>query len=249
MRKQLTRQERACLRQWLRHRRAVRAPNLVPLPDYPGRADRYYASLGRVVAVEITRLVDPDKERAEADPVTFLRNDIAPLVEGQLPGKYFAALKPPWNIPRKNSPRRRQLAEAVAREILSRAPDTSGHLTDVSFLPDVRLSLIRASTQGGVRGLVYGGRSSLYGGWEGEERRAAKAAMETAIPRKARKGQLGGADIAWRVLVLHDLMGGGEPAVLDEVVSSLSSTERSAFDEIAVVSMWGDSRCYTVALH
>jgi hypothetical protein len=90
--------------------------------------------------------------------------------------------------------------------------------------------------------------SSLYGGWEGEERRAAKIAMEAAISSKAKKGQLEGADVAWRVLILHDLMGSGEPAVLDEVVSALPSAERSAFDEIALVSMSDNGACYCLAL-
>jgi len=43
-------------------------------------------------------------------------------------------------------------------------------------------------------------------------------------------------------------MGGAEPAVLDNVVSILSSTERSAFDEIAIVSMWDNSACHSVVL-
>jgi hypothetical protein len=201
------------------------------------------------VAVEVTRLVDPDKERGQADPKRFLLRDVAPLLEGNLPARYFASISPPWSIPPVGSNERKRLAACVATEIAIAAPrvQAQGALADVSVAPDIRLHLIRASLDDGRRGIVYGGMGSLYGGWEGELRRQAGVAVRTAIVRKAEKRQTEGSNVKRRVLLLHDLMGGAEADVLDAVLRDLPPTERKAFDEVAVVEMFDNPVCYRVA--
>lgn len=224
-------------------------PNLVPLSRYPGRADRYYAGLGGIVAVEVTRLVEPDKERAEREPHKLLMHDIAPLLEGRVPGKYFAMIHPPWNVPPVGSARRLQLAQTVADAIRSIAPVTTAErMSEVRLGDDVHLHLIRGSARDGRGEVVYGGMSSLYGGFEGELRRAAQLRIEHAISNKAGKRQVEGTEITRRVLLLHDLMGGAEPDVLDAVVTSLPVAGR-AFDEIAVVPMFDSPACYRLSLN
>jgi hypothetical protein len=228
----------------------VGEPNLVALPDHSGRADRYYGSAEGLVAVEVTRLVDPDKERGEADPKKFLLRDVAPLLEGNLPARYFASISPPWTIPPVGSNERKRLAASVATEIAIAAPhvQAAGALADVSVEPDIRLHLIRASVDDGRREVVYGGMGSLYGGWEGELRREAAIAIASAISLKASKRQTEGRDISRRVLLLHDLMGGAEPDVLDSVVAALPAVDRNAFDEVAVVAMFDNAACHRVTL-
>lgn len=249
MRGSLTQQERRALAHWLSQRRRDGERRIVPAGDQRGRADRYYASPDGRVAVEVSRLVIPEKERAEHDALSFFHHDVAPIVKDQIPGLYFASLNPRRIIPPKGTRSRRELAHALAAEIISTTRSrAAGHAGTRVFLGRDALLHLYDATQTGERAIIYGGMPSLYGGFDGPVRREAMSAMVTVIGAKAVRGQLAGQDIVRRVLILDDYIADGEPDDLDAVISDLDPDVRAAFDEIAIVGRFRRG-CYRAILN
>jgi hypothetical protein len=245
----LTRSERAAIFVWRLYRRSLSEPNLVPTPKPLGRADRYYRQGKHLVGVEVTRLLVPAKQRIEADADRFLMREVAPLVAGHLPGRFYGFIDLPWHVPPKGSPDRRALAGAVANLIVSRSPRAADlpTLTDVSVHPYVSLSIHPSERSANVSELVWGGSNSLYGGFEGPVNQEQREVIQAAVTSKAAKGQLS-SDLDHRVLLLQDKMFGIEPFVFNDAVTTLPREVVASFDEIVLVSSFNAGRCIRAAI-
>jgi hypothetical protein len=249
MQRPLSKGERGAILVWRLYRRTLGEANLVPSPKPLGRADRYYRQDTRLVGVEVTRLLVPEKERLEADADKFLKREIAPLVAGRVPGRFYGFIDLPWRVPPKGSTNRRVLAATVAHLIVSRTQSRTkpATLTDVSVRPYVGLSIHPSETSSEISELVWGGSNSLYGGFEGPVNEEQRGVIQAAVLSKAAKGQLSG-HLDHRVLLLHERMFGVEPAVFHEAIDALPREVVASLDEIVLVSTSNDGRCVRASI-
>lgn len=229
-----------CLRKWMEWRQSRGLEQLVKLPCKPSGPDRQYRdSLGRLIGVEVTRVLEPS-EREQGNVATdFLFQEVAPLVERQLPWAAFAMVHLPWKIPQRD---RAQLARVVAERIIEAAATLEvGQTADCSVATQtasVDLSIFRGSGQESRLQLGVSGWPAI---WEFEDRYV--DAVVDAVRSKTVRGQMASSEFDHRVLLLHDRMPGVGHAAVEKAVRQLSDETLDAFDEIYLIDTYEPGRC------